>query len=324
DAMQDDALKRRLSALNRAPLPEEAQNELLRRAAAAADRRRHTRDKEAPPSLALRLTPTARPAPQLAGLVARGESLETERGSCLKIVLALDELWPGGERLVRLRHDHLAKGAATTSGAADSGQAKYQAELRRITEAFPGDLLLLDLETCGLAGAALFLVGVLRVVGDRIVVELLLARHYGEEIAVLCALWERITGRTLLGTFNGKSFDWPMVQDRTARHLLFKGRRPPRPQHVDLLHSARRRWRKDLPDCKLQTLETRVCGRARTGDIPGSLIPAAYEEFVRTGFTREMDAILQHNALDLVTLLDLAMRLAEPLAETPSGDDASG
>jgi uncharacterized protein YprB with RNaseH-like and TPR domain len=76
------------------------------------------------------------------------------------------------------------------------------------------------------------------------------------------------------------------------------------------LHLARRRWRSELPDCKLQTLERHICGRTRADDMPSNQIPAAYQQYVRTGFEREMDAILLHNAVDLVTMLDLAMRLA--------------
>jgi uncharacterized protein YprB with RNaseH-like and TPR domain len=177
-------------------------------------------------------------------------------------------------------------------------------------DAFPERALLLDLETCGFAGSALFLAGVLRSIDGRLTVELLLARDYSEEAAVLASLWQRIEAAQVLVSFNGKSFDWPMVVDRSRRHLLFRGASPQAPRHIDLLHAARRRWRKELPDCRLQTLEQRICGRRRAEDIPGSQIPAAYHEFVRTGFEREMNSILLHNALDLVTLLDLAMRLA--------------
>ncbi|MEQ8837285.1 MAG: ribonuclease H-like domain-containing protein, partial [Lacipirellulaceae bacterium] len=162
---------------------------------------------------------------------------------------------------------------------------------------------------CGLSGCPLFLVGLLREVEGQLAVELLLARDYSEEAAVLKSLWQRITPETVLATYNGKSFDWPMVQDRTIRHRLFIGEQPPRPVHVDFLHLARRRWRGQFADCKLQTLERNVCGRLRTDDIPGSQIPAAYEQYVRTGFERVMDSILLHNAIDLVTLLDLGMRL---------------
>jgi uncharacterized protein YprB with RNaseH-like and TPR domain len=154
------------------------------------------------------------------------------------------------------------------------------------------------------------LVGLLRPIGGRLTVELLLARNYAEESAVLASLWQRIEADSVLVTFNGKSFDWPMVVDRSRRHLMFRGKSFPSVKQHDVLHLARRRWKKELPDFKLQTLEERICGRSRVGDIPGKLIPAAYHTYVKTGFERELDQILFHNALDLVTVLDLSMRLA--------------
>jgi uncharacterized protein YprB with RNaseH-like and TPR domain len=137
-----------------------------------------------------------------------------------------------------------------------------------------------------------------------------------------------VADHAVLCTFNGKAFDWPMVQDRSTLHKLgtvFSSRRAgvpifveqkwdcarSCPVHVDLLHHARRRWRRALPNCRLQTLETFICRRRRSGDIPGSDIPAAYHHYVRTGQTRHIDAILHHNALDLVTLAQLAARLVE-------------
>jgi uncharacterized protein YprB with RNaseH-like and TPR domain len=80
--------------------------------------------------------------------------------------------------------------------------------------------------------------------------------------------------------------------------------------HCDLLHHARRRWRERLPNCKLQTLEQAICGRRRRGDIPGRAIPLAYHEFVRTGDAWQMRNVLHHNALDLVTLLQLSICVA--------------
>lgn len=246
----------------------------------------------------------AKPIP---GLVRRGEPVRNHAGDHLRILLPLDELWPQGEQLAAARHKHLQ----TVSSKETACKARSGAgPMPTFIEAFPHNALLLDLETCGLAGSALFLVGLLRTIDDRLTVELLLARDYAEERAVLASLWQRIEPTTVLATFNGKSFDWPMVLDRSARHLLFRGNRPPAPVHVDLLHAARRRWKGQFRDCKLQTLEQHVCGRRREGDIPGARIPAAYHEYVRTGFTRDLDAVLFHNAIDLATLLDLAMRLA--------------
>lgn len=246
----------------------------------------------------------------LPGLIRRGEPVANPHGEHWRIGLPVDEIWPDGQRLVTARHARLARAAELCQAGGMSAFA--DADLLDFLHAFPDNAVLLDLETCGLAGSALFLVGLVRRIEDCLTVELLLARNYAEEAAVLASLWERLSDQTVLATFNGKSFDWPMVLDRTARHLLFRGQRPPQPRHVDLLHPARRRWRRSLPDCRLQTLETYVCGRRRSDDIPGSQIPAAYQQYVRTGFTREMDQVLMHNAIDLTTLLDLAMRLAGP------------
>ena len=108
-------------------------------------------------------------------------------------------------------------------------------------------------------------------------------------------------------SYNGKSFDWPQIRDRYALHERGRELEKP-PTHLDLVHHARRRWRRELPNCKLQTLEWYLCGRRRTGDIPGREIPQAYHDYVRTGDTKHARSILHHNALDLVTLLQLSMK----------------
>jgi uncharacterized protein YprB with RNaseH-like and TPR domain len=87
------------------------------------------------------------------------------------------------------------------------------------------------------------------------------------------------------------------------------GRHDPRPRlvHCDLLHHARRRWGGKLPDCRLQTLERHILRRRRSNDIPGRDIPAVYHDFVRTSDAWLIRAVLHHNALDLVTLLQLSV-----------------
>lgn len=76
-------------------------------------------------------------------------------------------------------------------------------------------------------------------------------------------------------------------------------------QHLDLLGLSRKRWRDKLPNCKLQTLEKWICGRGRDGDIPGTDIPDTYHLFVRTGNAALLKPIMDHNALDLITMADL-------------------
>lgn len=286
--MLNERIRKRLETLNRGPLPLSGFQETKQQTT--------------------RVEPQAKAVKPIPGLVRRGKLVTNEAGQHLVIHIPLDEIWPGGEKRVLKRHEHLRSHPVEN----EQDLAKYEVELIKLLAAFPHDVLLLDLETCGLAGSALFLVGVLRCIEERLTVELLLARDYAEERAVLTSFWEIARRHHTLVTFNGKSFDWPMIQDRSARHLLFRNRPSHVMQHVDLLHHSRRRWREELPDCKLQTLERHICGRGRSDDIPGGQIPAAYQHFVRTGHEREMDTILLHNAIDLVTLLDLAMRLAGP------------
>jgi hypothetical protein len=327
----DEGLRLRLEALNRGALPAGARVEVaksgvvprlepaVRKLNQSAPR---TPAEATSPNGAAWRSGVVKPLP---GLVRRGEAAATEAGEHLRIVVPVEEIWPGGEQLVARRCE-----ALRAAPIAKGETACWQSRL-------PEGALFLDLETCGLSGSALFLVGMLRPVDGRLAVELLLARDYSEEAAVLASFWQLLAGVTTIVTFNGKSFDWPMVVDRSRRHRLSvprvsfvgvkKSGRPgthalPHPSplpggegtegiaHVDLLHLSRRRWRSELPDCKLQTLERHVCGRLRTDDMPSSQIPAAYQQFVRTKFEREMDAVLMHNAIDLVTMLDLAMRLA--------------
>ncbi len=167
--------------------------------------------------------------------------------------------------------------------------------------------------------APVFLAGVVWHSGDALVLDQLFARHYGEERAVLESLWSIAASQHTLATFNGKSFDWPMVRDRSTRHRL--GQRKVRSisrqmlradgdlTHCDLLHHARRRWKRVLPDCKLQTLERYVCRRVRQDDLPGAEVPSAYHQFVRTGASGPIRSILHHNALDLLTLVQVTLKL---------------
>jgi uncharacterized protein YprB with RNaseH-like and TPR domain len=295
--MLDEALRHRLEALNRGTLPAPATV---------------PRPKISPAAMADNPPEFPQPAQvgkPLPGIVRRGDVVATSVGEHLRIRLPIDALWSGGAQLIAGRQAHLRERLAEANQAVEPAVV-MNAEFAALVSSMPDRMVLLDLETCGLSGAALFLAGVLRCVDGVPTVELLLARNYAEEHAVLESLWQIMAEQDALVTFNGKAFDWPMVLDRSARYRLAAARVPRKILHVDMLHHARWRWRRQLPDCRLQTLEQVVCRRSRTGDIPGHRIPAAYAEFVRSGFERDMEAILYHNAMDLVTLLDLTLRLA--------------
>ncbi|MBT3267138.1 ribonuclease H-like domain-containing protein [Candidatus Poribacteria bacterium] len=173
------------------------------------------------------------------------------------------------------------------------------------------DVLFVDLETTGLSNTPVFLIGAMVWDGSALSVRQYFARSLDEERAILSLFAELLSPATWLVTFNGKSFDWPFVQNRAYRHgvdVPFHG------THVDLLHVGRRVWGDNLPNCRLQTLERFICDRTRVGDIPSSEIPAAYRRFTRTGDASEMASVLEHNALDLITLADLITRLPADVA----------
>jgi uncharacterized protein YprB with RNaseH-like and TPR domain len=164
------------------------------------------------------------------------------------------------------------------------------------------DFVFMDIETTGLSSSPLFLIGIMMWGQDGFQVHQFFARNYAEEAAVIATFLDRCLAAKLLVTFNGKTYDYPYIRNRAAANGI--------PfaldlVHVDLLHESRRIWKHQLPDCKLQTLESRICGRDRVGDIPGSEIPEAYHTYVRTNNACQMVSALEHNMLDLVTLADI-------------------
>jgi len=181
--------------------------------------------------------------------------------------------------------------------------------LERFARDDPAATVYLDIETAGLASAApVFLVGLLRREGGAFRIRQYFARDYGEEGPLLRALAADLAGFRGIVTFNGKSFDVPYMRDRaTLAHVDLAAP----PEHLDLLHEARRHLRSTLPDCRLQTIEAALCGRRRAGDIPGAEIAPAYHGFVRTGDPSLMRLVFRHNALDLIALAEIAIAVVE-------------
>jgi uncharacterized protein YprB with RNaseH-like and TPR domain len=169
--------------------------------------------------------------------------------------------------------------------------------------------LFLDLETCGLASSPVFLAGTMHWNGEDFVLRQYFARHYGEEAALVAAVSEQARHFDALVTFNGKSYDAPYLAARALTHGV--DLHLPR-HHLDLLHHARRRWREDLPDCRLTTLEWRVCRRRRVGDVPGDEIPGLYHDYVRNGDPWRLVPVFHHNLLDVTTMSDVLHALCTP------------
>ncbi len=179
---------------------------------------------------------------------------------------------------------------------------------KRLLSTDASGIVFLDIETLGLGGAPIFLVGIIHCQHGELLIRQFFARDYSEEAFMLSSVVRALGTCRCLVTFNGKTFDVPMLTDRMTAHLL---ETPPLGLHFDLLHESRRRFRRVLPNCKLQTLEYHICHRRRFGDVPGELIPQLYHDFVATGDAAGIRNILHHNALDLVAMVEILTFMAE-------------
>ena len=194
-----------------------------------------------------------------------------------------------------------------------------------------GRLVFLDLETTGLAGGAgtyAFLVGCAWFDGAALRIRQYFLSHIASERALLEDVAELARDAAGVVTFNGKTFDIPLIETRFAMHRL--GSAFAELPHVDMLHVARRLWRRPgEPDdsenpaegrgCRLSDLEQVICGHEREGDVPGFEIPARYFNFVRSGDAGPLEPVFEHNRLDLISLAMLTARAASLLDEGPEG-----
>lgn len=186
-----------------------------------------------------------------------------------------------------------------------------------VTHLRPEDVAYLDIETTGLAGGTgtiAFLVGVGRIEGDAFVVRQYFIRDFPDEPAALEALAFDL-GDSPLVTFNGRSFDWPLLATRFRIHRIPVAER----DHVDLLPVARRLWAGSLASHALSHLERHVLGVLRTEDLPGALVPAAYFAWLREARSAGVALAFRHNEVDVVSMAALGA-VASRLIDAPDDD----
>jgi uncharacterized protein YprB with RNaseH-like and TPR domain len=188
----------------------------------------------------------------------------------------------------------------------------------------PQQWLFLDTETTGLAGGTgtyPFLVGIAWWDAGGLEVEQFFMREHSEEHSLLVALAERMAERRVLVTFNGKSFDWPLLE---TRYRMTRTIKPPAPRaHLDFLHPARNLWRLRLGSVRLPELEKHVLGWNRGADVMSELIPQIYFDYLRGGPPESLVHIFHHNQMDLRGLAGLASRVLSVLASAEThGQDA--
>jgi len=169
-----------------------------------------------------------------------------------------------------------------------------------------------DTETTGLArgaGTLAFLTGIGVWDAGQLTLHLVFLRDPAEEAATLHYIADVLAEATGLVTFNGRTFDVPLLETRfILNRLLPRWSALP---HLDLLTVARQLWREHLPSRRLGELETKILGIQRSGeDVPSWMIPELYRQYLNTGVTGEMARIFYHNEIDILSLLTLLVHAA--------------
>ena len=193
----------------------------------------------------------------------------------------------------------------------------------------PSKWLFLDTETTGLAGGTgtyAFLIGLAWWDAGALQVEQFFMRDFGEEHAILHEVAARIAERPVLVTFNGKAFDWPLLENRftMTRSIAV----PRLAAHLDLLHPARALWKLRLGSVRLVELERQVLDAARLGwhrqdDVLAALIPQHYFDYLRGGPAEPLAAVVRHNQMDLRGLAALVGKIDALLASDEERDAES-
>ncbi|MBM3471050.1 MAG: hypothetical protein FJX73_09705 [Armatimonadetes bacterium] len=169
--------------------------------------------------------------------------------------------------------------------------------------------LFLDTETTGLAGGTgttPFLVGLAFVAGGEVVTEQYFLRRLSGEAAMLGALRERLTAVETLVTFNGRRFDWPILE---ARGIINRTPLEAPPEHHDLIGAARRLWHRPLGTYRLSAIERHALGIDRVDDVDAAQIPGLYLDYLRTGDAESLEPVFEHNRQDVLCLLHLRRKV---------------
>jgi len=172
-------------------------------------------------------------------------------------------------------------------------------------------MVFLDTETTGLGGTGTvaFLIGLGRINGNGFEIIQYLIPDYSDEAAMLQDVYENLNRDSTIVSFNGASFDIPVLLDRMIINRVT--RRFEFGYHLDLLHPARRLFKRRLLDCTLINLERQLFSFYRADDIPGYLVPSVYFEWLTSQELSRMNSVLKHNRCDIISLYFLARLLAE-------------
>lgn len=188
----------------------------------------------------------------------------------------------------------------------------------RFDDLIPEDIAFIDTESTGISGTGtyLFLIGIAYLKDDRIILKQYLMRDFNEEESMLVHLNEFLDNFKAFVSFNGKTFDIPNIESRLILSRIMKDMRGV--PHLDLLHPARRLWKRKFDSFKLTALERELLNFHREGDIPSELIPQVYFDYVRTGNTSRMSRVIEHNKFDIISMISLLVKEAEVISDYSS------
>ncbi|MBR5547109.1 MAG: ribonuclease H-like domain-containing protein [Clostridia bacterium] len=173
-------------------------------------------------------------------------------------------------------------------------------------EVHPEDILFLDTETTGLSGGAgtiAFQIGAGYFTASGFVVEQFLIHDYPEEAEMLRLVDGLMQRFPILCTFNGRTFDIPLLKSRFQMNRISNAHIPN--IHADVLYPARRIWKLRLKNCRLSNLEEQLLHVQRDDDLPGALVPQTYFQYLKDGNFDPLLKILEHNKQDIVSLAQL-------------------
>ncbi len=231
-------------------------------------------------------------------------------------IFAVESLYP-------LTYTH---GASELNGSHSLQTITEWAKASQLANSPRDNFVFLDTETTGLAGGTgtfAFLVGVGRLTPQGFNLVQFFMRTPGEETALLAALSEWMEPFDAIVTYNGKSFDAPLLNTR----YVMQGLTSPLigAPHVDLLHLARRLWRDRLPSRSLKAVEVDILGASRGQDeVPSWMIPELYFNYLRSGDAGPLGGVFYHNAIDVVSLAALFNHTSQMLDDPLHFKDQPG
>jgi uncharacterized protein YprB with RNaseH-like and TPR domain len=236
-----------------------------------------------------------------------GELLVDPTGSYVKITTDLDETYAHGLLMI----DDLIPPAPLKRCYFDWSDD--------FSEYDPHKLLFFDMETTGLGGSGTvaFLIGFGSITGNGFQVRQYFLPDFPDEETMLEAVRAEIGQDTIIVSYNGKAFDLPILTDRmiiqrVERNLVFA-------EHIDLLNTVRRLYRRRLRDCTLGNVEEKILDFYRYDDIPGYLVPSIYFDWLNTDKTDQLEGVVEHNRNDIISLFFLIFQIAG-IMENPSNN----